>query len=627
MKHSTEFFKDEIRDGFYIPTKIKIAWANTLDVLGEIDRICKKYDISYFADWGTLLGAARHHGFIPWDDDLDICMKREDYIKFRAVADSELPSHYDIHDYERHEGHWLFLARVVNNKKMCFDPDYLTGHYNFPWLAGVDIFLKDHLYQDSESETNRDKNILEILACADGLTAKSLDRTVAASQIKKIEAKYSARIPFNGNDRETSVALYKLAELQMSKVEPDDSAMIGQIFPWVLKSGLSAGEPKSDYEKIITVPFEDTYIPIPACYDKILSRKYCEYHQIHKVWGGHDYPYFESQKKQIEKLSGKIGFAEFKFNLSMLNRPTPDKSNSIKNISSECITGLEEYLDRIDIAYANKAFGDLEELFQGSLQLSEDLGTLIEKVKGESRDPVKKVIGILEKYCSEMVEEYNSFAQTGTPINTQFLRSSLESVHVSINENISARKEILFITVGPAEWRSLLPFYNSACQSDNTDVYVISVPIYMKDIFGNIISNNEQVYPTYPQDYNGLSEEHYIESDCYDPSLHCPDKVYIQNPYDGENPLLTIPAVFYTENLRHYTDEIIFIPIGRTSEFTEKDLNDQYNLNNYANTPGIIYADKVIVQSENIRLQFINSLCRFAGEETRKTWEDKIKVL
>ncbi len=145
MEFGIDFFRDEVRNGFYIPAAIKQAWAATLDVLSEIDRICTKHDITYFADWGTFLGAVRHGGFIPWDDDLDICMKRDDYVRFREVADSELPSNFVFHDYERKDTHWEFLARVVNNDKMCFEEEYLRTHNNFPWLAGVDIFVKDYL--------------------------------------------------------------------------------------------------------------------------------------------------------------------------------------------------------------------------------------------------------------------------------------------------------------------------------------------------------------------------------------------------------------------------------------------------------------------------------------------------
>ncbi len=650
MKHSIDFFKDEIRDGFYITTAVKIAWANTLDVLDEIDRICKKYDISYFADWGTLLGAVRHHGFIPWDDDLDICMKRENYVKFREVADSELPSHYDIHDYERHEDHRLFLARVVSNKKMCFEPEFMKKHYNFPWLAGVDIFLKDHLYTDADEESRRDREVLEILACADGLIDKTISRQNADAHIREFEKRYSVRIPFKGNDRETFVALYRLAEKQMSRVNPEKSEMIGQVFPWVLKSGLSAGEPKSDYEKIIAVPFEDTYIPIPACYDRILSRKYGNYLQIRKVWGGHDYPYFESQKKEIEKLSGS-SFTTFRFDRQMFKRPVPDKSGSLKTICQECMQGLEEYLAEISNAVISGEYGSLEELFQGSLQLAEDLGTLIERTKGEHRESVKAVIASLEKYCSGLVENFNSFAEAGRAIDTDALKNTLDAACDSIRKNITERKEILFITTGHTEWRNLLSFYEEECSSEDNDIYVISMPLFAKDFLGNILTVgevkdenkdglkdgikdeiNDELKDNIPdhvsaEKYKGLIGEHLIGYDVYDPVLHCPNRIYFQNPYDGANPFLTIPEKFYSENLRNYTEELICVPIGETSEFTDKDYNDQYNLKNYACTPGSVYADRIIVQSENIRDQYISALTSFAGEDTRNDWEKKITVI
>ena len=83
MKLTTEFYQDEVRYGFYVPTAIKQAWGAELQILAEIDRICKKCNIRYFAEWGTLIGAVRHGGFVPWDDDLDIGMLREDYERFK----------------------------------------------------------------------------------------------------------------------------------------------------------------------------------------------------------------------------------------------------------------------------------------------------------------------------------------------------------------------------------------------------------------------------------------------------------------------------------------------------------------------------------------------------------------
>lgn len=80
------YFLGETRDGFYIEPMMKCAWAAQLEVMCVIKQICEKYDIPYFAYYGTLLGTIRHKGFIPWDDDMDICMLRKDYQRFLEVA-------------------------------------------------------------------------------------------------------------------------------------------------------------------------------------------------------------------------------------------------------------------------------------------------------------------------------------------------------------------------------------------------------------------------------------------------------------------------------------------------------------------------------------------------------------
>ena len=91
MELKREFFYEEVRDGFYIPSIMKRAWGAGLTILSEVDRICRKYEIPYYAGYGTLLGAVRSSSFIPWDDDIDLMMLRSDYNRFLSVAEKELP--------------------------------------------------------------------------------------------------------------------------------------------------------------------------------------------------------------------------------------------------------------------------------------------------------------------------------------------------------------------------------------------------------------------------------------------------------------------------------------------------------------------------------------------------------
>ena len=86
------FLEAETRSGHYISAEMKACWKAMLDMVEEVDRICRKHHIKYFLIAGTLLGAIRHRGFIPWDDDIDIALFRDDYDKLERILPEELPS-------------------------------------------------------------------------------------------------------------------------------------------------------------------------------------------------------------------------------------------------------------------------------------------------------------------------------------------------------------------------------------------------------------------------------------------------------------------------------------------------------------------------------------------------------
>lgn len=85
---------EEEIDGYLVSSKMKRVWAAELNMLMLFDAVCKKYNLKYFVAYGTLLGTIRHKGFIPWDDDIDVFMMRDDYQKLLKVAPGEISEPY-----------------------------------------------------------------------------------------------------------------------------------------------------------------------------------------------------------------------------------------------------------------------------------------------------------------------------------------------------------------------------------------------------------------------------------------------------------------------------------------------------------------------------------------------------
>ena len=86
MKLDNDFYKPEIIDGTYVSEELKKIWAVNLDLLENFNKYCDKYKLRFFIGFGTLLGALRHQGFVPWDDDVDIIMPRDDFEQLKKLG-------------------------------------------------------------------------------------------------------------------------------------------------------------------------------------------------------------------------------------------------------------------------------------------------------------------------------------------------------------------------------------------------------------------------------------------------------------------------------------------------------------------------------------------------------------
>lgn len=95
-----------------------------LDMVKELDRICRKYDFPYFLYGGTLLGAVRHNGFIPWDDDLDVGLMRKDYQRLMKVLPGELPPHIILQTNETDKNYFYFFAKLRDTRSFLDEGAY-----------------------------------------------------------------------------------------------------------------------------------------------------------------------------------------------------------------------------------------------------------------------------------------------------------------------------------------------------------------------------------------------------------------------------------------------------------------------------------------------------------------------
>jgi len=92
-------------------------WEGLVSIYDEISRICDRHNLRYYVTDGTALGAVRHAGFIPWDDDLDVAMPRPDYNKFLRIASEELPEHLKIVTWKNTPEYNLLFAKVQETRR------------------------------------------------------------------------------------------------------------------------------------------------------------------------------------------------------------------------------------------------------------------------------------------------------------------------------------------------------------------------------------------------------------------------------------------------------------------------------------------------------------------------------
>jgi len=272
------YLNGEIRDGFYVESTMKKAWAAEIEVLNEVDRICRQYDIQYFADWGTLLGTIRHKGFVPWDDDMDMGMLREDYERFIEIAPKELKPEYFLQTWKTDKSYPYAFAKI--RKKGTVFIEAVSQKTNAHNEIFVDVFPYD-IYPDDETvRTKLTKKIMLLkysLWMKDGMTPWLRHKSVLDRLL--VKAKYVPHYFYAlTHSRDAMIAEYEKlmpmhnAETSKYYVEQSGGTPFGK---WII--------PTECFKDFIEVKFEDTMFLVPEKYDLYLKTVYGDYMQLPPV--------------------------------------------------------------------------------------------------------------------------------------------------------------------------------------------------------------------------------------------------------------------------------------------------------------------------------------------------------
>lgn len=293
IDYPEDYIKEETRFGYTITSEMKKVWLVEMDLLCEVDRICKKYGLQYFADSGTLIGAIRDGGYIPWDDDIDIVMMRDDYNAFIEKAQTELKHPYFLQSVITDKNYSTRHIKIRNSDSTGATKSRLVRDINHG--IHIDIFPLDYL---PESRI-RYSVFLFRLKCKAKILRMGLDYKFSEKKTfcnKLISIFSNVFLGIYGKDK----YFLKLHEYS-ARYNKEKTSKISYI-------SYSLGKKKhiwnsDSFEGVEMRPFEFIEIPIPKGYDSRLKIEYGDYMTRKNVTTSHgdcifepDIPYSEYLK-------------------------------------------------------------------------------------------------------------------------------------------------------------------------------------------------------------------------------------------------------------------------------------------------------------------------------------------
>ena len=257
--------EEETRKGYTISKEMKKVWAVELQLLNKLFEVCDKYNLRVFADGGTLLGVVREHGYIPWDDDIDMVLLRPEYDRLLEVAAEEFkyPYFFQNGNTDRYPG-GMTKIRMEGTAAVLERDIYKHYHQGI----FIDVFPYDAVPDDPEklehlmTESERKIQILRDYYRA----------TYSIFHPLKTWKAFKNRRYVNGKGH---AACFKEFEDMFRQNKVEDHEYVSCLtFKYDLEH---FKRPKKWYDETVYLPFEDIMMPCPGAYHEILRLQYGDY--------------------------------------------------------------------------------------------------------------------------------------------------------------------------------------------------------------------------------------------------------------------------------------------------------------------------------------------------------------
>ena len=247
---------------------IKKIWDVQVEILDKIVEICNRHELRYYLIYGTLLGAVRHKGFIPWDDDLDIIMPRKDYEVFIEAALEELPSEYFLQNDNTEDGYWLNFSKVRKNNTLFIEASEKIMGDNIHKGIFVDIFPLDC--------TKKPDGFVQHVEAV-------LIKAISETRYLKKGILTESSMKYNKVDKILKLFSHRILSKWYVRLTKHKEEQCENYVDWFTnRSYTDSIYPKSWFGDGIKMKFMDKEYIVPEEYDLLLTKEYGDYMTLPK---------------------------------------------------------------------------------------------------------------------------------------------------------------------------------------------------------------------------------------------------------------------------------------------------------------------------------------------------------